>query len=242
LDASDPAAVDEKFWGDEKGPENGDDKANKDSPTEQNGESEVVAKEGGKKSEPEQNESAEKNDKPSEPPLPDVDGEEEIQPEADGEDSTHPDVNGAPMDEHVPEADTLELPDDMNLDTEKEADEVENLELDEVEKEEDDLMDVDEPVGDLEQRNDTEQEQTQEPEPKDTESLQQAERPDDDQGSAEEDNSAVAQPDITNGEGEANDEQSILEKGQDSSGETGTSMGIAGNAATVAEDTKDKNG
>ena len=55
LDKSDPAAVDEKLWGDEKGPEDEggqDDKIGNDrSKEQQQDESEVVAKEGGEKKE-----------------------------------------------------------------------------------------------------------------------------------------------------------------------------------------------
>ncbi|KAL1705188.1 hypothetical protein EV121DRAFT_279766 [Schizophyllum commune] len=129
LDKSDPAAVDEKLWGDEKGPEDEggqDDKIGDDrSKEQQQDESEVVAKEGGEKKEQKGEKGKDKDDAKDEgaqqqPETEQV--EDEATPEeAEGEDQ--PSAEGAPMDEHVQDADTLELPDDIDMDdVEKERD------------------------------------------------------------------------------------------------------------------------
>lgn len=141
LDDSDPAAVDEKCWGDEKGPDDGDDKVSKDSSTQKSGESEVVGKEGDKKPEAEKDTSESKDEPQSQPDV----EEEDAPQEAEGEDSSHPDVNGAPMDEHVPEADTLELPDDINMDTGDAGDEADKMDVEEDEKDEG-MVDSEEPI------------------------------------------------------------------------------------------------
>ncbi|KAL1760476.1 hypothetical protein FB107DRAFT_202952 [Schizophyllum commune] len=129
LDKSDPAAVDEKLWGDEKGPEDEsgqDDKIGDDrSKEQQQDESEVVAKEGGEKKEQKGEKGKDKEDAKDEgaeqqPETEQV--EDEAAPEeAEGEDQ--PSAEGAPMDEHVQDANTLELPDDIDMDdVEKERD------------------------------------------------------------------------------------------------------------------------
>ncbi|KAL1666977.1 hypothetical protein GGF50DRAFT_125186 [Schizophyllum commune] len=129
LDKSDPAAVDEKLWGDEKGPEDEggqDDKIGDDrSKEQQQDESEVVAKEGGEKREQKGEKGKDKEDAKDEgaeqqPETEQV--EDEAAPEeAEGEDQ--PSAEGAPMDEHVQDANTLELPDDIDMDdVEKERD------------------------------------------------------------------------------------------------------------------------
>jgi midasin len=113
LDPNDPNAVDEKLWGDEKGPESGqkdEDKVNEDRGGQQEGDSEVVAKEGERKSNKEKGNQQEKRE--SEPNY----GEENEETMADmEEDQEQPGAEGAPMDEHVPDAETLDLPDDMDL-------------------------------------------------------------------------------------------------------------------------------
>lgn len=129
LDKNDPAAVDEKLWGDEKGPEDdtgADDKVDEDrSKEQQQDESEVVAKEGGEKKE-QKEQKGEKGKKEAqdetagEPETEQVE-DEEAPDEAPGEEQ--PTTEGAPMDEHVQDADTLELPDDIDMDAgEKEGD------------------------------------------------------------------------------------------------------------------------
>ncbi|KAF8827835.1 hypothetical protein HHX47_DHR4000508 [Lentinula edodes] len=247
LDSSDPAAVDEKFWGDEKGPEDGDDKANKDSSTQQSGESEVVAKEGGNKTDAKEDakdaDSPETNDEAVEP-QPDHEDEEAKQ-ETGEEDSTYPDASGAPMDEYVPEADALELPEEMDMGMENVAEEMETDKMDVDEDENDDgFTDERTPKdGDDHQEHDDEpssptaQDGTQEPEDKEA---TEAELPGQTQQTEDEENvdenSAIAQPDIGQGEGDVNGEHSNVEESQDQSHvESGTSMGVAGKAAAAAQ-------
>ncbi|KAJ3919281.1 midasin nuclear AAA ATPase [Lentinula edodes] len=247
LDSSDPAAVDEKFWGDEKGPEDGDDKANKDSSTQQSGESEVVAKEGGNKTDAKEDakdaDSPETNDEAVEP-QPDHEDEEAKQ-ETGEEDSTYPDTSGAPMDEYVPEADALELPEEMDMGMENVAEEMETDKMDVDEDENDDgFTDERTPKdGDDHQEHDDEpssptaQDGTQEPEDKEA---TEAELPGQTQQTEDEENvdenSAIAQPDIGQGEGDVNGEHSNVEESQDQSHvESGTSMGVAGKAAAAAQ-------
>ncbi|KAJ3856471.1 midasin nuclear AAA ATPase [Lentinula lateritia] len=247
LDSSDPAAVDEKFWGDEKGPEDGDDKANKDSSTQQSGETEVVAKEGGNKTDAKEDakddDTAETNDEAVEA-QPDHEDEEAKQ-ETGEEDSMYPDASGAPMDEYVPEADALELPEEMDMGMENVAEEMETDKMDVDEDENDDgLTDERTPQdGDDHQEHDDEpstptaQDGTQEPEGKEA---TEAELPGQTQQTEDEENvgedSAIAQPDIGQGEGDVNGEHSNVEEGQDQSHvESGTSMGVSGNAAAAAQ-------
>ncbi|KIK69742.1 hypothetical protein GYMLUDRAFT_52909 [Collybiopsis luxurians FD-317 M1] len=240
LDASDPTAVDEKFWGNEKGPENsGENKTSKDSSTQQSGDSEVVAKEGEKKPEAEKDDAVELNE-------PTVSQPEEVQPEL--EDSTHPDTNGAPMDEHVHEVDTLDLPDDMNMDT---GDAPDEMDIDQPHNEE-----VEEDVGDSEEAmteaieeqpgNDSELPPTEQPNTQEPEGSASAEAgvPDDVDGqeSLDDENATVAQPDVSKGEGDVA-EQSAPENDQAASSmQSGISMGMAGEAAAASEHSKDQHG
>uniref|UniRef100_D8PXL7 Midasin n=1 Tax=Schizophyllum commune (strain H4-8 / FGSC 9210) TaxID=578458 RepID=D8PXL7_SCHCM len=129
LDKSDPAAVDEKLWGDEKGPEDEggqDDKIGDDrSKEQQQDESEVVAKEGGDKKEQKGEKGKDKEDAKDESAEQQPEtkqAEDEAAPDqAEGEEQ--PSAEGAPMDEHVQDANTLELPDDIDMDdVEKEQD------------------------------------------------------------------------------------------------------------------------
>ncbi|KAG6889702.1 hypothetical protein C0992_004422 [Termitomyces sp. T32_za158] len=114
LDPSDPSAVDQKMWGDEKGPEDGrqDDKINQDRSEGQSRESDVVAKEREKENEEtgKKKEDATKENLPSteDDPMPE-DGEGGEEEEIESRDG------GAPMDPHLQDANTLELPDDMDI-------------------------------------------------------------------------------------------------------------------------------
>ena len=111
LDPSDPSAVDEKLWGDEKGPEDGKEmeKIDQDRSKEQSGESEVIAKEGENKP-PSKKKPAEDSGggKPQ-------DLEEEPVPENPEVEEEGSDANGAPVDDYVQDANTLDLPDDMDI-------------------------------------------------------------------------------------------------------------------------------
>ncbi|EAU86094.2 MDN1 midasin family protein [Coprinopsis cinerea okayama7 len=117
LDATDPAAVDEKLWGDESGPEDKDNKerTDQDRSSETNDKSEMAAREGkeGRKDENKGKEEAEEEGERSEL-MPEEDTPME-EPEGTEEDEANPAVSGAPMEEHVPDANTLDLPEDLEL-------------------------------------------------------------------------------------------------------------------------------
>lgn len=116
LDKSDPAAVDEKLWGDKGGDddEKGEDELQNDrSQEDQQKDSDVVAKEGKKRDE-------KKDEKKLEDAKQDEQGNEKDE-EKEGEENPPeemepPNASGAPMDQHIPDANTLDLPDDMQLD------------------------------------------------------------------------------------------------------------------------------
>ncbi|KZV73642.1 hypothetical protein PENSPDRAFT_268056 [Peniophora sp. CONT] len=143
LDPLDPSAVDEKLWGDEKGPEGKDDdgKTQDDRSKEAGAESEVVAKEKegskkekergekGKEEQQEQGE-AQEGDKKQDDAV-DEEGDEEGEEEQEGEAQGQ----GAAMDDFVKDADTLDLPDDLDLGPEDQKSDAgdEDDEMDELE-------------------------------------------------------------------------------------------------------------
>ncbi|KAL4245562.1 Midasin [Abortiporus biennis] len=114
-------AIDEKLWGDEGGPQDRDKKETQEDHSTQPGEeSEMVAKE-----DETHQDSQGTNSKPEQPETP-RDGAEETQAdepmEQEEQEEQEEDPNGAhgaPMDEHIPEADTLDLPDDFNMDADR---------------------------------------------------------------------------------------------------------------------------
>ncbi|KAJ3564860.1 hypothetical protein NP233_g8015 [Leucocoprinus birnbaumii] len=125
LDPTDPSALDEKMWGDESGPKETDqvDKTGKDHWEEPSGSSEVVGKGNKEKSDKDSKQIQQEN----EPETEKMDGDEEPQEmedhveDQDGE----PNPAGAPMEDHIPDANTLGLPDDIQLEAgeeEKEKD------------------------------------------------------------------------------------------------------------------------
>ncbi|OCH90921.1 midasin [Obba rivulosa] len=132
LDASDPSAVDEKLWGDESGPkdeEKGGGKTDKDHAEGNQQDSETVAKDSQDKQQSSEKKTEEAQKQPDEAGA-EENGEEELE---------EPDVgqDGAPMDDYVKDAETLDLPDNLDLDPEKEQQELgDNLEMDDVEGEE----------------------------------------------------------------------------------------------------------
>ncbi|KAI0328990.1 midasin [Cubamyces sp. BRFM 1775] len=126
LDAADPSAVDEKLWGDENGPDDSkqDGGQSSDDHSTQQKESETVAKEdeGRKESKEKQKEQAPEEGREGQ------EGEEQApeegpQEEEEGAEGEHDQQGGAPLDDFVPEADTLDLPDDLDFgkDENKEA-------------------------------------------------------------------------------------------------------------------------
>ena len=112
LDDLDTSAVDEKMWGDEKGPEDSkdsEDQSNQDHSKKEGGSSEVVGKEGKEQTQSKDKQSEEKEE---------IDLEERDESgmeENGGDESDDPNVNGAPMNDQVPDANTLDLPDDIDL-------------------------------------------------------------------------------------------------------------------------------
>ena len=108
LNDFDNSAVDEKMWGDEKGPEdsrNPEDQTNQDHSKKQDDSSEVIGKEG-----KEQKQSKEKQSEEIE----ELEGKDESGAEEnEGDESNDPNVSGAPMNDQVPDANTLDLPDDI---------------------------------------------------------------------------------------------------------------------------------
>lgn len=113
LDASDPTAVDEKLWGDEQGPQGKDEagKTNDDRSEERKDDSDVVAKED---QQPHQKEPKEMEG--NEDGSPETAEDAVSQEDAESEDrDEHSEANGAPVDDHVPDANTLALPDDIDL-------------------------------------------------------------------------------------------------------------------------------
>jgi midasin len=139
LDPLDPSAVDEKLWGDEKGPEGKDDggKTKDDRSKEQGADSEMVAKE---KDNLEENERGEKGQEQSSAREP----EDASMEEGGGDDEmgeADPAGEGAPVDDFVQDANTLDLPDELDIGREdKEDGDVDDDDLD------DDGLDCD---GDL---------------------------------------------------------------------------------------------
>ncbi|KAF8630919.1 hypothetical protein AX17_005277 [Amanita inopinata Kibby_2008] len=235
LDASDPSAVDEKLWGDEKGPEQSDqadDKTNKDHGEEQAGDSEVVAKEG--KGTEKQDEK--KGDKGSE--MKDVEEQSDPQEEdeqmaddlgTEGEDNQK--ASGTSLDEHLKDAETLDLPDDMNID-DKEMEFLDEELPDIQEEAEDEVKDdgLQEPdvEENIEDYNGSEPAEDQEQK---GEGQMGGETVEEGNGGEEEENlgkdEAVAQADISAGEGGAESTDSVKIDGQESPS-TGQEGGAGG--------------
>ncbi|KAG8968031.1 hypothetical protein FRB90_010843, partial [Tulasnella sp. 427] len=117
LDPLDPNAVDEKMWGEKGGPEDqqqNDERDQDQAPPQdqEGGETEMTAREEDDRRKPQpkdQNQST--KDQGPEETKPDEEGEEEEGPDLD---APAPDL-GAKMDEHVPEGDVLDLPEDMDI-------------------------------------------------------------------------------------------------------------------------------
>jgi midasin len=257
LDPADPAAVDEKLWGDEAGPEEdgGEQKTEQDAAAKPQGESEMTAKEDdGKK--PGKDKDAEKDGKqPDEPPRPEEDGEETAEEGAQEQDVEDPSGAGAPMDEHLQEGATLDLPEDMDLgegqEAEDDADLPEDGDDDDVQMGEEDVDPSELPDAEAEERQAT-------PTPDDrregpTEDDEQADEPDamrqaaeaedepapDNEDEADRDDATAARPDVQSGAGEpGQDDQTIdHDVGESASNgqEAGTRRAAGENAGAEAE-------
>ncbi|KAL1950443.1 hypothetical protein VTO73DRAFT_5567 [Trametes versicolor] len=118
LDATDPSAVDEKLWGDESGPEDEkqDSGKNADDHSTQKKESETVAKEdeGNQTSKEKEKEQAPGQEKEGHEDEGEELPEDAAQDEAMNEE-TQDQQDGAPLDDFVPEANTLDLPEDLDF-------------------------------------------------------------------------------------------------------------------------------
>lgn len=242
LAASDPAVVDEKLWGDEKGPENSnqaDDTAAQDHSKEQKDTSEVAAKEGKQAPKEKEQESLDKKSiEESTSPQED----EQLPEDSKDESSNDPSASGAPIDEHIQDANTLELPDDLDLGLDMDVDEVdegreegedENAEVEELQ---DNAMDAgpDPDVDDVPMNESSENPLQGSPESDDKD--EEMDQPDhenqiaellENDGLTEE---AVARPDISAGDGtaEANEAANLDSADKSSSGQMGVSEGAAG--------------
>ena len=247
LDKSDPAAVDEKLWGDEGGKDDGkgeNELQNDRSQENQQKDSDIVAKEG--KSENENDEKKAKDveeegegderDEPEEVDAGDENLAEEVEP---------PNASGAPMDQHIPDADTLDLPDDMHLDEnqDKQEDHEDDLGMEDLSDDEhgaDDQMDEDEDEAKERERDHTPKDDPMSIEPQDNE--QQPPRAVDESSADEEkdnsdeesENKAVARPDLTAGDGDAGTSENepqpkdSAQEGQQSSASTQVDMDVDG--------------
>ncbi|TFK40741.1 midasin nuclear AAA ATPase [Crucibulum laeve] len=266
LDASDPAAVDEKLWGDEQGPEDsgdGDDKADQDHSEDKGGNSEMVAKEGKQPKEKQKKKEQRGDQKDGEDEAVPADEDEPVPEE--GEESNDPNASGAPIDDYVKDADTLDLPDDIDLgqddmdvgeegmkngeDEEMEDNDMvedipedsrreetaEDIKLDEQYQQERALGDSPAPT-DVDQEMEGEGGQVPEGEEEGEKDVE----PENEQAPDE----AVARPDVSGGEGttEADDLMDPEGGKNEATGQAGSSMGAAGRASATQEQTMDKDG
>ncbi|KAJ7086033.1 midasin nuclear AAA ATPase [Mycena belliarum] len=250
LDASDPSAVDEKLWGDEQGPSDSaekDDKTNQDHSEEKSGNPEVVAKESNEQPQPKEKKDGDEQSADPEPPSNAED--EAMAGEEDQED--RPDAGGAPVDDYVKDANTLDLPDDMDLGLGEDMPD----EMDVDQGPEDDEDDDAEPASDTEPSKESTSRdeppsddagdplnQEQEPLVQSAETAEDNETPEDGEVPDEQ---AVAQPDVTAGEGQVdpNDEKSDKPGESAATGQAGSATGVAGEDTAASEEkSKDEAG
>jgi midasin len=242
LDPSDPSAVDEKLWGDEEAPqEQGDEQKTEEESTKQEGDSEMVAKN------EEQKKSKEKNDKKEEKSGEEgkedgaddeKKGEKETEEDEPEEELGEPSGAGAPMEEHIPEANNLELPDDIDLGTGEDIQEDQDLDMDEdatMDEEQVDPSEIPEDVEseDADRGDDTAKPSEQEDENMDAEDKPLEEPPlaadapqEGDEGEERDgEEAATAQPDVSSGKGEENLQSTLLDHEVGESASTGQSGG-----------------
>ncbi|PPR00460.1 hypothetical protein CVT24_004521 [Panaeolus cyanescens] len=250
LDELDENAVDEKMWGDEKGPEDTDrpdQKSNDDHAQQQSDSSEIAAKEGPK--DQSKKEQQEKVDGEQQPDVEEEKNDEADDPMEGNEDAADdPKANGAPMDEHVADADTLDLPDDLQLGAE-------DVEMNDVQEMEDDPShdeDGDEEMEDATSERGAQDEDTTPPDSKDeptqapdgaveeedpTDSAvpqEQEETEDDTNPSAD----SVATPDLSTGDGVDMDEGNQGDTKQPSSSKP-NQQGSANGPDSLSDPSKD---
>ncbi len=235
LDASDPDAVDEKLWGDEKGPEDSapEQTTGKDHSQQQSDNSEVAAKEGNEKSDP--------KDEPPKDGKPEEIGEEDEQaPDAEPEEAEDDrQANGAPMDDYIPDADTLDLPDSMDLGLGEEANDDMNIDDGELDVPEDDTMEssTDDNAEDVAEGKAEEQNQGDDEMNEDAADNQpgQAEKADDNEDTPGEE--GIAPPDIATGDGASasTDQPQQADGGESASGDAQVSSGASGEAVDASK-------
>ncbi|KAH8552549.1 hypothetical protein BGW37DRAFT_289741 [Umbelopsis sp. PMI_123] len=147
VDDLDPDAVDDKMWGDDsaEGLNESDKTVDEDKSNEQQQDSDIVAKDepdaaDGKDQKPEkqQNENDQSNNEEGDGNEPEIDEAEEGQDE--GQDESQDNKPGEQMNAEIPEAETLDLPDDMMMDD----DEGDQQDGEEKGEEFNDAMDLDE--------------------------------------------------------------------------------------------------
>lgn len=248
LDSTDPSAIDEKLWGDEHGPDDDhpQEKTGQDHSEKRSGDSEVAAKEGNER--PESKEQPSHGEEANDEKTSDVEDEPITENVGDDDASNDPEVSGAPIDDYVPDANALDLPDDMNLDKDDKelgGDLPEDIEVDEEEPVDDAIEDG----GSKSSTDDAAPEQQMEaPLPdntpeheQDTEmpsQLQEIENNPEAEATTEE--NAIARPDVSTGDGVASPSDPSISDGRESAsgGQAGPSVGAA--AEDVPSDDKQK--
>lgn len=151
LDAADPSAVDEKLWGDESGPDDAkqdEGKVDDHSTKQQEKESEMSTKDDQRKDSKEKPKQKEEESGTQEEKA-DGEGEEtaeEVDQEEPADDGEREQDGGAPLDDFVPEANTLDLPDDMDFGKEdKDAGLDDDIEMDDEDGPEDEAHEEEKP-------------------------------------------------------------------------------------------------
>ncbi|KAG2155783.1 uncharacterized protein EDB93DRAFT_1101572 [Suillus bovinus] len=235
LDAGDPNAVDEKLWGDESAElDSADqDQVPQDRSETQQEESEIVAKEHTQSKKDSGKEKEEKKDGMSDEKGEEIQESEENKGEEPDEDLEAPNANGAPMDEYIPDANTLDLPDDMTLEPDEEGDQggldmgdEMDTELDEDDQYADDMEETNQP------KKDESPEDVPEPQSQEHQLPDQPPQAADDADNVEEDveEGAVAQPDILPGNGDTGN------KDNESQANDSAQQGQAGDASGEMRD------
>ncbi|THH20578.1 hypothetical protein EW146_g790 [Bondarzewia mesenterica] len=214
IDKSDPSAVDEKLWGDEKGPE---DTLEKERAADDDVCDEQIPEDG-------------------------IEDQGDIAPDGDG----------GPIDDRVQDANTLDLPDDLDLGTGEETQEDASPDDDD-QMLEDGLEEREERLSDFEGADDAEQGQESTPEPMDEGNVHSAYRreetqeDDDDQPEGDRPpDDAVAQPDLQSGDGfaDAMPEESLNSNDRENvpARQSGGTRGSSGQTAGVGEETSHEDG
>jgi midasin len=246
LDAGDPNAIDEKLWGDESAESDSadQDQVPQDRSEMQEKESEVVANERNQ-SKKEGSKEEGKKDKTIDEKGEEIQEEgEETKSEEPDEDLEAPNANGAPMDEYIPDANTLDLPDDMALEPDEQGDQggldmgdEMDTELDEEEQHADEMEETDQ-LGKDESPEDV-------PEPQSQENQLPDQPPNaaDDADNVEEgaEEGAVAQPDVSPGSGDAGNKDNEPQANDSAQqGQAGSASGEMKDDAAGAEQSTDE--